>query len=157
VLKVAGVGAHTWVDIPNSQIIGPTIHVSAWILPEAWPAYGVLTTPLVSLSQEWDAQLELSQDKWSPTPDFVVGQDAVSTRADVAATLTLGNWHHLDLIATPSPDLSHAWASAYVDGVLVGSGQVLFNGFRTTSWKLDLGNFLGYIANIGVSNEPTSN
>lgn len=157
VLKVDGVGSHAWIDIPDLMMTGPAFQLSSWILPESWAAEGIATVPLVSLAQEWDAQLELAQDKWSSTPDIHIGSQTAVARADVAGALVYGAWHRLDLIATPVADPTRILASVYVDGVLLGSSELPFNRLRTTPWRLDLGNFIGYIANTAIANTSGGN
>ena len=152
VLRIDGVGSHAWIDLPHTSMTGPSFQLSAWILPEAWSAQGIATVPLLSLAQEWDAQLELVQDKWAATPDIHIGSQIAATRAAVAGALTYGAWHRIDLVAHPLADPTLVLANVYIDGILIGSGNLPFNRLRTTPWRLDLGNFKGYIANVGVAN-----
>lgn len=155
VLATPWYGSHAWLDIPDASMGTVPIRLSAWILPETWAAYSVATAPIISLNQAWDARLELTQDKWATTPDIIVGANVVVPREVLAAALTPNAWHRIEVVAEPQSDLLHAIATVTVDGVVLGTDEVSFNWLRTTDWQLEVGNFRGATAGVGVTLGPT--
>lgn len=158
-LRVRGLGDYAGISIPDSVLQPSTkpISLEARFYVNAYKAYGVNDTHLMTLFQHADARIQIQQGKWT-TPQvprvFLNGVEAM-TAAQWSSAIQAGAWHSIKLNLE-----GNGQASIYLNGQLWGTASTTTNASRTNAWVLTLGNFDGYIDDVRISDVvrvPTSN
>ncbi|MEI8197209.1 MAG: LamG-like jellyroll fold domain-containing protein, partial [Phycisphaerae bacterium] len=151
-LRVANVGDYVDVKIPDrllqASAVATPISIEARFYIANYKAYGVGTSSLFSLAQDYDTQLAVSQGTWDTTASASASSGKVlATTTAWGAAVSKNAWHLLTLTFDSS-----TLASLYIDGILLGSVIAPANTGRTNDWTFTLGNFDGYIDDIRISN-----
>lgn len=154
-LHTFALGDKAAIAIPNTQIYSRdtgAVVLEAMIYINALKGASTANSPLISLVKNWDASIELYEDKYKGLK-IRGGSQCDVPGAKVVNALSRNVWHHLRLA------IDRAGYSAQVDGstiVSVPSGE-LSNWSATSGYStLTLGNFEGWIDEVVIRNVPSS-
>ena len=152
----SNLGDNLTVTIPNSVISpGPDVGdicIEARILPTAFLAQGHSAVNILRLYQSDDNSLGFIQDSVSipAAPMMLAGNSPVYPNTAWDTDITPGEWHTLKLIRYASN-----FVSLEVDGtLLVYTATQTTQTAQTYNWQLELGNFIGEIDELRISNIP---
>ena len=117
------------------------VAIDVRIFAEGYLSYGKTTAPLLRLYRNWNAFLELRQDKWGRSPMVRGGAITVVSAADLAPALTPNQWHLISLRLTPDA------YRVFVDGLQVSSvpSTDLRNWRLKGPLALEAGHFAGWL------------
>jgi hypothetical protein len=122
------------------------VAIEARVFIEAFLSYGKTTAPLLRLYRNWNAYLELRQDKWARSAQVRAGVVNVTSTADLAPVLTPNEWHYVSLRITRDA------YRVFVDGKLISTVATTdLNNWRlNTPLALEAGHFAGWLDWIEV-------
>ncbi|WP_221285038.1 glycoside hydrolase family 9 protein [Haloferula luteola] len=135
------VGDQLMVTIPDALLspgnAPPELTLEAWIYPRAYKAYGVATSSIFRLEQNWDSSLGVMQDKWllPDRPKVMVGSHTALAHDQWDAAVMMGQWQHLKITHN-----AQSQVDVWVDGVLISSQSAPFAYSRTNDWTFVIGN-----------------
>ena len=117
------------------------IAFDARIFVQGFLAYGKDSFPLMRLYRNWNAFLELRQDKWGRSAYARGGALTVASTAQLATALTPGQWHQVSL------RLNSAGYRVLVDGQLIATAAStdLKNWRVNGALALELGHYAGWL------------
>ena len=152
VARFGGPGDTLTVSLPDSVMLpsgGKPSSIEAWIYPRAYAGFSFDNSPIISLTQEWDASLSLNDRKWGSDPygPEIVAGSLIFVDAQTWAALAPSNaWHRVTLTYD-----GRQTVECVIDGILAGSATVYPNDGRTNDWQFSLGNFDGDIDDVRIS------
>ena len=116
-------------------------------------AYSRESVTIVGLLQDYDALLDLSQDRWTvPTNGSVNFGQATVRAAFLEYYLPKGQWLEMKMTyRDDSADDDEGQGRLFINGQMVAERPVTFNHGRDSEWKLVLGNIDGLVDELRVS------
>jgi hypothetical protein len=153
-LHVQGPGDQVSVNLPNSALYIPNetqaISIEARLYINNYKPLGAGGVTLLSLIKAWNIQLTMSQDTWRTQPDIVGGSQIILPGATLSSTLTLGQWHLVNLT------LNKAGYTVTIDGnqILQTTSSDLATWLGSGPVVLQAGNFDGWVQDLVVRSIP---
>jgi Glycosyl hydrolase family 9/Cellulase N-terminal ig-like domain len=148
-------GDNLTVTIPDSFLApGNTVTplaIEFWICPLAWKARGKGNGPIISLEQYWDMALGVTQDMWSNPACPMVK----SNYGDIASfqqfynAVQMNTWQKMKVSRDSTGTLAF-----YVNDQLISSCVPTKYPTHGNDWKLQIGNFKGYIDEVRITGMP---
>ena len=130
--------------VMNDRTIEITFEARLFV--QGFLAYGKDSYPLMRLYRNWNAFLELRQDKWARSAHARGGALTVASTAQLATALTPGQWHQVSL------RLNSAGYRVLVDGQLIATvaSTDLKNWRLNGALALELGHFAGWLDSVEI-------
>jgi hypothetical protein len=151
-LHVGGLGDYATVDLDKSLVFNPTntlaISIEAKMYLNNFNPLGLDNGNFLALTQSWNSQLNLVQDKWKAQPDVWGGANLIYDGTLLTNSLTLRQWHSVNLM------LDQTGYSVSVDGsrVFQNTSPDLANWSGAGTATFTVGDFDGWLRDVIVRN-----
>jgi len=149
-LRVFDIGDAASVTLTNVQFFqsGQTqaVSIEAMVYVNQYEAYGRNSEPIVELSKQWNAQLIFNQDKWGTSPEYIGGNDTVSSAANLAPYLMTNCWQKVGLFL----DATGYTIKINDQPVASATSADLANWAGVGSVTVSFGNFNGWVDEVVV-------
>ena len=151
-LRVHGPGDYASATFPDDDImpgiIAPSITVEAWMCFREYKAYSNDNFDILSLRQEWDAHLSVTDGKWSvpKNPHVKAGDKTLFSVDQWDYTVLPETWYNFRITLDTDGN-----ARLFINDELKASDYVSMNWGRLGDWTLTLGNFDGDIDEVRIS------
>jgi endoglucanase len=142
--------------VPDSAVQpGPSqtpLSIEARIYVRGYKCYSITNLPIIELSQDWDSQLMLYDNKWPASGEPIgptVNGDTwtiIVTASQWQNAVPLNAWHKFKLTFA-----ADGTAKCYIDNNLIATVATSVNVGRTSPWRITLGNFDGDIDEVRIS------
>ena len=162
VASFAGIGDSLTATIPYSSLQGGLtgLAIEFRLYVKQLPGSGLTLfsfsgQPSGNTSSEWSIgyRTDLAPNPYFEAPnDYVVPNNSVSQSSDIwASKMTPNTWHAIKITATPA-----GLTSVYIDDMTTPAATATHTvNWSVTNWQLSMGNFIGYIDELRISNTTT--